>query len=174
MPSATLAVQTFSDLKASLAVPPLKEDDLKEATLEQLDDMISSTHKKLTDGGEELKEMIKERDIKRAMREEQEKLEVEERVLREKMESLRERTMEGLKRKRRVVEKEEGMGDGKGGGGEEDIEVKKEKLDVEDGVAQKNDTAENNVAEKKDDVSEDDELSEVSEDSDDSVDWYGF
>lgn len=130
-------MQTFSDLEASLTVPPLEEDGLKEATLEELDDMVSSTQKKLTHGKEKLGEIIKEREIKRAMRDEQEKLEVEERVLREKRESLRERTMEGLKRKREVVKKGEGKEDGKGEGEEEDVKVKKEKLDEEYEVAEK-------------------------------------
>lgn len=124
-------MQTFSDLKASLAVPPLEEDNLKEASLEELDDMISSTQKNLTDGEEKLKEMVEEREIKRAMREELEKLEVAERVLREKRERLRERTMRRLKRKRDVVEKWEGNGDGKTEEEEEDVKVKKEKLDEE-------------------------------------------
>lgn len=149
-------MQTFSDLKASLAVP-LCEEDLKEATLGELDRMISSTQQKMTDLKMKLGKMIKEMELKRAMREEQRTLEAEERVLREKRESLRERTLEGLKRKRGIEGQKIGKGSGKEDG--EDVKVKKEKLDEdfwqaekkkklddEDEVAQKNDTTLNKVA----------------------------
>ena len=41
---------------------------MKEATLEELETMIASTEKKMADERKELREMIKERELKRADR----------------------------------------------------------------------------------------------------------